>query len=63
MKQEKGPIQKLQAAAGMRTTKSPCGTLSYLAECRGVTQKSVSLEHKKRADMLHRFERHYPADR
>jgi hypothetical protein len=63
MKQEKGPIQKLHAAADRRTSKITCGTLSYLAECRGASQKSDAQERKRPAVMQNRFERYYPVDR
>jgi hypothetical protein len=62
MKQDKTPIQKLQAA-GARATKVTCGTLSYLSECRGASQKSGAQERKKPAVMQNRFERYYPVDR
>jgi hypothetical protein len=62
MKQAKGPIQKLQAETEARTAKFPCGTLSYLAECRGASQKTASPERRKPADVPYRFERRYPAD-
>jgi len=44
--------------------KPPCGTLSYLAECRGAPQKVETFRRQGPAmDFMNRTVRKYPADR
>jgi len=43
MKQESDKTRKQVKPASSKTVKSFCGTLSYMAECRGVTQRDGSI--------------------
>ena len=43
MKQETGKTRKERQTAGVKSAKPVCGTLSYIAECRGLTQKAGSI--------------------
>ncbi len=63
MKSPSGKTKKQQAADGVRTTKSPCGTLSYLAECRCPLRKkdTKGAEVAVAADAVQRIVRNYPA--
>jgi len=46
------------------TLKPPCGTLSYLAECRGAPQKTETFRRQgPTADFMNRTVRRYPAER
>jgi len=53
-----------QRTASAMTLKPPCGTLSYLAECRGAPQKTETLRRPGPAvDFMNRIVRKYPAER
>ncbi len=55
---------KKQRASPAMTLKSPCGTLSYLAECRGAPQKTERFRKEGPAvDFMNRTVRRYPAER
>jgi hypothetical protein len=43
MKKETNKKRKQRQSTGGKTAKPACGTLSYIAECRGVQQKSGSI--------------------
>jgi hypothetical protein len=43
MKQESGKTRKQRQPANVKTEKPMCGTLSYMAECRGAQQKTGSV--------------------
>ena len=46
------------------TSKPPCGTLSYLAECRGAPQKAETSQRQGAAvDFMNRTVRRYPGNR
>jgi hypothetical protein len=58
--------KKKQRAAASMTLKPPCGTLSYLAECRSAPQKAEGVRRPAPpADIMNRnrIVRNYPADR
>jgi len=42
MKQERETKKKQRESSARKTAKPTCGTLSYLAECRGMLQKTES---------------------
>lgn len=42
MKQETDKTKKQRQSANVKTIRHTCGTLSYLAECRGATRKACS---------------------
>jgi hypothetical protein len=43
MKKETNKTKKQRQPTGGKTAKPACGTLSYIAECRGAQQKSGSI--------------------
>jgi hypothetical protein len=56
--------KKRRTSAATMTQKSPCGTLSYLAECRGVPQKAETFPRQwPAADFMNSAVRKYPAER
>jgi hypothetical protein len=57
--------RRKQRAAASTSLKPPCGTLSYLAECRGASQKAEGVRRPAQADIMNRNKivRNYPADR
>ncbi|HET6365466.1 MAG TPA: hypothetical protein VFG02_10475 [Nitrospirota bacterium] len=63
MKSEAGRTKKQRKAEGTRASKPPCGTLSYLAECRGNTQKTDSSRWTTPPDGLNRIVRKHPVDK
>jgi len=42
MKPKTDKIDKKRHRVDVRTAKPVCGTLSYMSECRGITQKDVT---------------------
>jgi hypothetical protein len=63
MKPASEKTRKQRASATM-SLKPPCGTLSYLAECRGAPQKVETFRRQGPAmDFMNRTVRKYPADR
>ena len=63
MKPASEKTRKQRSSAPM-TLKPPCGTLSYLAECRGAPQKAEAIRRQGPAvDFMNRTVRQYPADR
>jgi hypothetical protein len=63
MKSEAGRTKKQRKAEGTRGAKHPCGTLSYLAECRGNGQKAGSSRLPAPPDGMNRIVRKHPADK
>ena len=64
MKSETGGTKKQRKTGCSGGTKNPCGTLSYLAECRGNGgQKANSSRVSARPDGLNRIVRKHPADK
>jgi hypothetical protein len=63
MKSEAGRTKKQRKAEGTRGAKPPCGTLSYLAECRGIAQKSGLFRSSAPPDDVNRIVRKNPADK
>jgi len=43
MKQQEGKGKKRRKSKKTSAAKTACGTLSYIAECRGMLQKDVSM--------------------
>ena len=62
MKSEAGRTKKQRKAGSSGGVKHPCGTLSYLAECRGNGQKSGSSRLPDTPDGMSRIVRKRPAD-
>ena len=63
MKRVTEKTRKQRASAAM-TLKPPCGTLSYLAECRGALLKAETFRRQEqRVDFMNRTVRRYPAER
>ncbi len=44
MKKETSKARKQRQPSNVKTEKPTCGTLSYIAECRGAQQKSGSIQ-------------------
>ncbi len=64
MKSEAGKTKKQPKTERSPGSKHPCGTLSYLAECRGAPQKTETFRRQgPAADFMNRTVRKYPADR
>jgi len=63
MKSEAGRTKKQRKSESARGAKHPCGTLSYLAECRGNGQKAGSSRLPDTPDDMSRIVRKRPADK
>ncbi|HTP03772.1 MAG TPA: hypothetical protein VMM54_01285 [Nitrospirota bacterium] len=63
MKSESSRTKKQRKAEGTRASKPPCGTLSYLAECRGNVQKADLSRGSATPDGLNRIVRRHSADK
>ena len=63
MKSEKSDASKSKKhrQAEASKMKPPCGTLTYLAECRGVTQKPDATRWTAPPENMNRIVRKYPA--
>jgi len=59
MKRERGKLKKKRLSAGSKE-KPVCGTLSYLAECRGMVQKPGSTELQESPGDMNKIVRKYP---
>ncbi|HXY55832.1 MAG TPA: hypothetical protein VEM40_14295 [Nitrospirota bacterium] len=63
MKSDAGRSKKQRKAGGSGAAKHPCGTLSYLAECRGNGQKAGSERLPETPNGMSKIVRKHPADR
>jgi hypothetical protein len=63
MKSATGKTKKQRTADAAKASKPTCGTLSYLAECRGTPQKAETFRRQgPPADFTKRIVRKYPAE-
>ena len=60
MKQRKGKGKKQRLLTNTSTAKTACGTLSYIAECRGTQQKDTSVRWTAPPEENNRLVRTYP---
>ena len=57
MKQEADKVKKLRQSSSGKMTKPVCGTLSYLAECRGILYKTGPTHGTAPPDSMNRMVR------
>ncbi|HEX9022054.1 MAG TPA: hypothetical protein VF903_12425 [Nitrospirota bacterium] len=60
-KPEAEKSKKQRQSSSTKTAKPPCGTLSYIAACRGMTQKSAQSRWPGQPGNINQAIRKYPA--
>ncbi len=63
MKQETDKTKKQRQSTSGKTIKPACGTLSYIAECRGGLQKTCPSRGAAPSDSVNRIVRNHPPDK